>query len=97
MEEGLFSGSATQLAQNLHVQNQERMRKIEDSIDKLRDTSEDSGKILTRIDENTKCVPDMKQRIESLEESRSKARGAFWMLGLIWAAIELLIHFFWKR
>ena len=97
MEAVLTIESATQLAQQLHVQNQERMRKIEESIDKLRDTSQKSGETLVRIDENTKCVPDMKQRIESLEGTRSKARGAIWMVGLIWAAIELLIHFFWKR
>lgn len=89
--------SAAELAQQLHVQNQDRMRDIERQIEKLRDSSEDSGNLLTRIDENTKVLPEAMRRIDSLEQSRDKARGVFWALGLIWAAVELLIHLFWKR
>jgi hypothetical protein len=87
---------ARQLSERLHRQNQERMKGIEDSVNDLRDTLSPKIEMLIRIDENTKCIPSLKERVESLESSRDKVHGVMWALGLLWVGLEAVIHFFFR-
>jgi hypothetical protein len=96
MSSGSGDADVRQLQHHLHMQNQERMQGIEDSIGDLRDTWGAKAEMLVRIDENTKCVPSLLQRVDNLEKTRDNARGVMWALGIVWAAIEVLIHLFWR-
>lgn len=78
------------LTMKFHEQNQDRMKALEKK-------ESDNNDVLIRIEANTNCLPSLIARIDSLESSRDKQTGALWILGLIWAGIEFLAHWFHKN
>jgi hypothetical protein len=95
--ESSSSADALEAARQLHIQNQERMRAIEDSINNLRESISGRGETLVRIEENTRCLPSIADRVDSLERSRDRAHGVMAAIGFLWAGVEVLIHYFWKK
>lgn len=77
----------------LHQANQSRMERLEGKLDELLESS-------TRVDESTKDLPKLTDRVDVLEKELDRAKGAMAVLsaiaGLIGAgigaAIEALFH-----
>lgn len=81
-----------QLQRQLHEQNQKRM-------DAFEEQQRRQGELLFQIVGNTACLPGMLQRVEevedrvdSLESSRDRQKGAMGLIGTIWAGLEGWFH-----
>lgn len=89
--------TATMLTLQLHAQNQEQMQVIGKELAQVRQFSNDNNCVLARIDENTKVIPALLERVDSLEQSRDRAHGVLWAIGALWALIEAALHYIWRR
>ena len=84
--------------EQLHSQNQKRLENFERKLDRVLVTS-------IRVEQATKELPGLTERVEALEEDRDRAKGAMAVLGGsagfvgagIGAVVEALIHHFFGR
>ncbi len=60
----------------LHHANQERMQRFEDKLDELLESS-------TRVQESTKDLPKLTDRVATLENELNRAKGVMAVLGAI--------------
>lgn len=82
----------------LHQMNQDRMKRLEDKLDALLESS-------ATVEESTKDLPKLTDRVAKLESDSNRAKGAMAMLsaiaGLIGAgvgaAVEALIHSLFRK
>lgn len=82
----------------LHKANQDRMERFEEKLDVLLESS-------TRVQEATKDLPKLTDRVATLENELNRAKGAVTVLsaiaGLIGAgvgaAIEALLHALFRK
>lgn len=76
-----------QLQRQLHEQQQTRLYAIEKEQAESRRMSARHGEALARIEENTKNLPDLDERIARLERTDSRHRGALAIISFLWTAL----------
>lgn len=74
-----------ELQRRLHEQNQQRMQEFENQQRK-------QGEVLIEIAANTKCIPQLVERVDDLEASRDKQKGAMVIIGSVWGLLETYLH-----
>jgi hypothetical protein len=90
--------AALQFQEQLHKQNQERFQRMEDlQIEQVA--------TLARIEENTKQIPQLTQRVSDLERVRDRMTGALAAVGtlaallgaVLGAALTELVHWIGQK
>lgn len=88
---------ALQLQQQLHDQQQARLLSIEREQGEARRRQLEQAETLAKIAANTECLPELVERVDTLERTDSKHRGAFGVLGVAWAGLLALIEWYSHR
>lgn len=85
---------ALQLQQQLHEQNISRLKAIEDEQAAARARQLSQAETLATIAANTDCLPGLVERVDALEKTDSKHKGALGILSLLWAGLLGFVE--WK-
>ncbi len=85
------------LQERLHNQNQDRMKEIEAEQIRIREEQRSQRDILMRIEANTKSLPELQERVETLEKTESGRKGALAALTAVWGMIDVAAHYFFKK
>lgn len=82
---------ALQLQNQVHEQNQVRMKEIERRLGRVESAQAEQGETLARIEANTdalaETLPSLVERVVTLEKTDSRHRGALGVLSVLWAGL----------
>lgn len=91
-----MDAEAKALQERLHQANEKRWDGVERNIGELktevreiRDNRTEDRETLATIAANTACVPDLIKRVNDLESSRDRQRGALSFIGIVQGALTL--------
>ena len=59
----------------MHLQNRRDIQKLQSGHSKIMN-------LLTKVVENTKDLPSIKEDVDELKEGRAKVKGAMWIVGI---------------